>query len=57
MEHINKAILSYSNPGSWQDFANILIANGYEVTAKIIEEYLDEYSYIKKIEISWGDKA
>ena len=46
-KHINKAVLRYVNPGAWEDFLTILISNGYEVTAKVVEH---------EIEITWGDK-
>ena len=49
MEYKNKAILQYGYNGAWTDFYNILIHNGYEVTAKVIGE--DE------IVITWSDKA
>ena len=49
MEYKNKAILQYGKDGAWIDFYCILIANGYEVTAKVIDG--DE------IVITWGDKA
>lgn len=49
-EHKNKAVLFYHSQGAWMDFIGILIANGYEVTAKVVYEETE-------IEITWGDKA
>ena len=48
-EHTNKAVLFYLSQGAWMDFISILIANGYEVTAKVVNEETE-------IEITWGDK-
>lgn len=48
-KHINKAVISYSYCGAYQDFIAILLHNGYEVTAKIIHEC--------EMQITWGDKA
>ena len=46
-EHINKAVLQYSFTGAWQDFFSILAHNGYEVTAKVVND---------EMVVTWKDK-